>query len=512
VTLKKFSNFLLVFTLLTVWVFSDWIRVLNFPPEIQKAHAALPSIKVEHIDFDIGVDGTATTITDVGSFDNAFFRNNTARRTSAGPQGFVNESFRILTQQGITSERIYFEACYPEDEQAAMLRKAFAQDDPSRLSEKASQTGGLGFFFQGTQQTTNHVIFTNRNGTILYANAAAENMTGYTLSEMLGQTPRLWGGLMPAELFKEVLWSNIQKGVSARRAFINRHKDGHLYVAIGIISPIFEGDVISGYVATEVDITTLREIDRAKSEFVSLASHQLRTPLSTINWYAEMLENGDAGPLNEKQHEFLKEISIGSERMVVLVNALLNVSRLELGHLSVNPSPTDLTILAKAVIGELRPIVEKNHLTVIENYEEGLPKINVDPKLISIVFQNLLTNSVKYTKESGNIEVSIGLRRAGDVLGERGVSTDSVLVMVKDNGIGIPENKRNAVFTKLFRADNARERDQDGTGLGLYIVKEIVNLVGGSVWYDSKVDVGTTFYVLLPLAGMKKSSGVTSLK
>lgn len=260
------------------------------------------------------------------------------------------------------------------------------------------------------------------------------------------------------------------------------------------------------------DVTKEMEIDKAKSEFVSLASHQLRTPLSTINWYAEMLESGDAGPLNKKQLEFLNEIYVGSRRMVELVNALLNVSRLELGKLAVNPSPTDIPKLARAVIRELKPLVKENELVITEKYEKELPKANVDPKLISIVFQNLLTNSVKYTKKGGNIDVSIELKKAGGKINGRSIPSDSFLITVKDSGIGIPKSQRDAVFTKLFRADNARERDQDGTGLGLYIIKEIIDLAKGAVWYDSEEGVGTAFYVLLPLAGMLESTGKTTLK
>ena len=293
-----------------------------------------------------------------------------------------------------------------------------------------------------------------------------------------------------------VVWPN--KEVHDIRAFASVERDA-------------EGKPLK-MVGVNWDVTKEMEVDKAKSEFVSLASHQLRTPLSTINWYAEMLESGDAGPLTEKQHEFLKEIYLGSQRMVGLVNALLNVSRLELGRLTVEPSLTDLPTLSKTIISELKPIIEKNQLTVTEQYGESLPLANVDPKLISIVFQNLLTNAVKYTEEKGVIIFSIEMRKAGESFGERTVEGDSYAISVKDSGIGIPENQQHAIFTKLFRADNARERDQDGTGLGLYIVKEIVDLAGGAVWYNSKKGTGTTFYVLLPVEGMTKSFGKTSLK
>lgn len=293
-----------------------------------------------------------------------------------------------------------------------------------------------------------------------------------------------------------------------------------------IVWPSGEERIIRAYAAVERDakkkalrmvgvnwdVTKEMEVDKAKSEFVSLASHQLRTPLSTINWYAEMLESGDAGPLNKKQKEFLKEIYIGSQRMVTLVNSLLNVSRLELGRLSVNLAPTNLPKLAKTLISELKPHIEKNHLTVNEKYEKKLPKAIIDPKLISIVFQNLLTNAVKYTKAKGVIDFSIELKKAKDNVRGRKVVQDSFLITVKDTGIGIPEAQQKLLFSKLFRADNARERDQDGTGLGLYIVKEIVDLSKGEIWFVSKTGEGTAFFLLLPVVGMEKNPGKLSLQ
>ncbi len=155
------------------------------------------------------------------------------------------------------------------------------------------------------------------------------------------------------------------------------------------------------------DITKAKEIDKAKTEFVSLASHQLRTPLSTVNWYTGMLLAGDVGKINEDQKRYLNEIYNGNKRMIVLVNALLNVSRIEMDTLSVESQPTDIINIAKQVLGELPLQVKIKKLKIVTEFDEGLGLINADPKLVEMIFQNLFENAVKYTPEGGDIEFKI---------------------------------------------------------------------------------------------------------
>ncbi len=157
------------------------------------------------------------------------------------------------------------------------------------------------------------------------------------------------------------------------------------------------------------DITKEHDIDKAKTEFVSLASHQLRTPLSTINWYTEMLMAGDAGPVNENQKKFLGEIYLGSTRMVELVNALLNVSRLELGTFVIEPEPTDMVALVRSVMDEQKPQLDERKQKLVPDLDKTLPIIQVDPKLMRMVVQNLLSNSIKYTPEEGTVQITLSL-------------------------------------------------------------------------------------------------------
>lgn len=258
-----------------------------------------------------------------------------------------------------------------------------------------------------------------------------------------------------------------------------------------------EGKVV-GCVVVFRDITKEREVDKAKTEFVSLASHQLRTPLSAINWYSEMLTDGDAGKVNKQQQEFLNEIHTGSQRMVALVNALLNVSRIDVGTFAIDPKPTDIVEVAKSLVKEMEVTIKQKDLNIKEKYDD-IPETMLDPNLIRIVIQNILSNAIKYTDPKKNISISITK------------DTKDIKMEISDEGYGIPKEQQEKIFQKLFRADNVRQKDVEGTGLGLYIVKSIVETSGGTIRFESIENKGTTFFITIPLSGMKKKEGTKDL-
>lgn len=372
------------------------------------------------------------------------------------------------------------------------------QEERSRAESLASELEKFKIALDGT---SDHVVITDSNGIALYANAGLERITGFSPEEVLGKkvgTKELWGGKMSPEFYED-LWRTIKV---EKKPFVgeitNKRKDGTPYQALSSISPIMnKHGVLEFFIGIERDITKEKEIDSAKTEFVSLASHQLRTPLSAINWYTEMLLSEDAGAITDMQREYLGEVSRGSRRMVELVNALLNVSRIELGTFAVQPEPTDVVELARDVINELKSKILEKKLHIEEAYVENLPKMMVDPKLTRIVFQNLLTNAVKYTPEEGRISVSIAMS----------VDETMFTIAVSDTGYGIPKEDQSRIFTKLFRASNIREKETDGTGLGLYIIKSIVEHSGGTVTFESEEGKGTTFTLTLPVSGMRPQEG-----
>ena len=267
-----------------------------------------------------------------------------------------------------------------------------------------------------------------------------------------------------------------------------------------MVTPVFLDGKVIGTIEVFRDITKEKEIDKAKTEFVSLASHQLRTPLSAVNWYAEMLLAGDVGKLNKEQTEYLDEVYKGNQRMVVLVNSLLNVSRLELGTFLIDPEPTDIVKLTQSLINEQKPQIDQKKIVLSVELGTNIPIMQADPKIISMVVQNILSNAVKYTPDKGTVNLGLSLLESGESVGGRKADKKSIAIVVSDTGYGIPKRQQDKIFTKLFRADNVRAKDSEGTGLGLYIVKSIVEHSGGKVWFKSQENKGSTFYVVLPFA------------
>lgn len=255
--------------------------------------------------------------------------------------------------------------------------------------------------------------------------------------------------------------------------------------------------------AKEVELANqkLRALDLAKDEFVSIASHQLRTPLTALRGYVGMLLDGDAGPINTKQSEYLTEIKKANDRMINLIMALLNVSRIDLGVFVVEPEPVNLEKVAESTLKESEIRVNDKNLAIITNFGKDLPMINADLNIIRMIFQNLLSNAVKYTPSGGKISLSI---KKDD---------QNILISIADTGCGISKSVQSKIFTKMFRADNARVKDPEGTGLGLYIIKETIEKTGGKIWFESLGEnKGATFYVTIPLEGMKKKLGTKRLE
>ena len=266
---------------------------------------------------------------------------------------------------------------------------------------------------------------------------------------------------------------------------------------------------MQGVIVVFRDVSKEYELDKAKTEFVSLASHQLRTPLSAINWYAEMLLDGTAGKMSKDANDYIREIYEGNQRMVELVNSLLDVSRLELGKLSNNAEPTDFIALVNSLEKELQTMIVSKKLSFSKKLPSKMNAVSADPKLLRMIVQNLLSNAVKYTPDNGTVSVQLRDANEHDIKKSgRRVTTPALFFSVADTGYGIPAAQQAKIFSKLFRADNVRTLDVEGTGLGLYIVKEVIKKLGGAVWFESKESVGTTFYVVLPLKTKHTSTDV----
>lgn len=238
----------------------------------------------------------------------------------------------------------------------------------------------------------------------------------------------------------------------------------------------------------------LKEIDQMKTEFISVASHQMRTPLSAIKWVLKMMMDGDVGTLTAEQQDLLQKGYQSNERMILLINDLLNVSRIEEGRFQYRFSRVDLREIVERVIDELGPEIKARGATFrYQKPERELPKASIDEQKMHLVVQNLIDNAVKYTPRGGKVTVTLKLEG------------DKIVCAVTDTGAGIPERQQDRIFSKFFRADNVIRMQTEGSGLGLFIAKNIVERHGGTIGFESKEGVGSTFSFALPVEGRGKS-------
>lgn len=325
-------------------------------------------------------------------------------------------------------------------------------------------------------------VIINTSGLILQPNKAALRFFGVVSEEIKNQNLFFYQPEEDQEK-AEKFDRYYKSGLSINQEEVRmKTKNGDLkWASLSVFKVQNLGDYKNVGLATLVDITEQKKLDRAKTEFVSLASHQLRTPVSTIKWYTEMLLSGDLGEMSPKQKDYVNIVYKVNEDMVELINTLLNVSRIEIGTLKVEKTDTNVAELAESVLLELSAQIESKKLNIFRQYNGSLKKVENDPKLLRIVLQNLLSNAVKYTPEHGNIRIIF----KESLLGKT--------IMIADSGVGIPEAEQDKIFTKMFRASNVY--GGQGTGLGLYLVKSIVKTIGGEISFVSEENKGTTFTI-----------------
>lgn len=334
-------------------------------------------------------------------------------------------------------------------------------------------------------------IATDENGIIYRINKAALDILGISEKYALGK----WfpdvviivdsNNKVISPLERPITRAFLTGKTISERVYYRTKKDPRLPVFV-TVSPILLNGKPIGAVETFRDITQEYKVDRMKSEFISIASHQLRTPLSAINTYSRMLNSGYAGELTKEQKDFMRIILSSIDRMNELINTLLDISRIETGKLQINSSSVDYKEVILPIVREFTPqAVEKNITLSIKTPDKPLP-VMADPLLLSEVFSNLLSNAIKYTPPKGKVSVTLAKKDS------------NIVLSVKDTGYGIPKESQEYLFSKFFRAGNVLQKETFGTGLGLYMVKLIANSIGGKVWFESRENIGSTFYFSIP--------------
>jgi len=334
------------------------------------------------------------------------------------------------------------------------------------------------------------IVITDSNGYILYANKASEKISGFTRKETYNKNiSQLWGGHMEKS-FYENMWKTIKTDKNIFEGELkNRRRTGEEYYVYARLYPLLDkSGEVQFFVGIETDITKAKEIDKAKSEFISVASHQLRTPLTGIKWFSELLLKGKAGNLSDQQKDFIQQVYDSNDRMIKLVDDLLDVSHIEeVGRFRVILKPENFSEIIKELVAQQKTQAKSKGVKIVLGAGCLKNKIlKLDKSKLEQAFQNLLSNAIKYSPADGKITI--------DCKEQEG----RFICFIKDEGIGIPEHQQHRVFEKFFRADNVITVGS-GTGLGLYIAKFIIEGHDGKIWFESKENKGTTFYVSLPI-------------
>ncbi len=243
----------------------------------------------------------------------------------------------------------------------------------------------------------------------------------------------------------------------------------------------------SGTLVILHNITKEKRVERLKTEFVSLAAHQLRTPLSAIKWTLRILSDEELGKVNKEQKKYLNRTYQSNERMIGLIDDLLNVTKIEEGRYVYQPKLVHLEDLIQAVIDSLKPEIKRKNIELdFQKPKQKLPEVKVDMEKIKLAIKNLVDNAIGYSSKGGKVTISLKQKE------------NNIKFSVQDSGIGIPEKQQKRIFTKFFRGANAIKKKTEGSGLGLFIVKNIIEAHQGKIWFESEQDKNSTFYFTIP--------------
>ncbi len=327
------------------------------------------------------------------------------------------------------------------------------------------------------------IVAVDREGHVVLWNEAAEKITGVPALDALGHAP--------ADVLQRSLESGSDTPVGDRLVSVMR---GREEVWLSVTEAVMRdpAGAVAGRIFAFRDISSDRLVEQMKSDFVSTVSHELRTPLTSIYGFAETLLRQDILFGDDERKTFLSYIASESQRLSAIVDALLNVARLDTGDLKVNIAPTDVRGVVDEVVQSAQDGAGDGHQFVVDLPEEALAA-NADRDKLRQVFSILLDNALKYSHEGGKVRVGVERKH------------DTVEVSVADDGIGIPQADQDQIFRKFYRGADAEARvGSSGTGLGLFIARGLVTAMGGRIWVESREGEGSTFAFELPAVGLTK--------
>ena len=388
-------------------------------------------------------------------------------------------------RKNIKKNSLPLEAKEARDEKSALLNILKDTEKARReAEEERDRTKAI------IANLTDGLIVLDREEKITLINPEGERLLGVKTEEVEDKPLRTLTGIPSLKKLAELIdFREDKKSLFRKELFLQKPIERILEVnSISLISR--EETVIILH-----DISREKMVEKMKTEFVFLAAHQLRTPLSEIKWTLRMLLDGDMGEITEEQRDFVRKTYQSNERMISLVNDLLDVTRIEEGRYLYKPTFIQIENVIQFVINSFEEVIQRKRIKFeFQKPSEKLPRVKVDVEKIRLAIQNLLDNAMRYTPPGGEVKVSItqGLKE--------------IEVRVQDTGVGIPRDQQERVFTKFFRGANVVRMETEGTGLGLFITKNIIEAHGGRIWFESEEGKGTTFHFSLPVE--KESEGL----
>ncbi len=411
---------------------------------------------------------------------------------------FRDEHLRLLTAAANQiAIGIYNAQMYQQVEQQYWRRYEMQQ-----LQEKAvSQSTAI------LQSLSDGVIVCDQNGAVITVNLAAEKILDRPIDELvtwnLGDLLRRLLGRRVGELPLDDLLAHPWDERTQPRTLSTTFQIGPRTISVTLDPVISTKEELLGAVAVFRDRTREVESDRLKTEFIGTVSHELRTPMTSIKGFTQLLAMGNLGPVNETQREFLNIIQSNAERMIAIINDLLDITKIETGSVELEIRPIHVAETLSKVLLDLQAKVHERQQTLTLSLPAGLPLVRADAHRFNQILFNLVSNAVKYTPRGGSITIE-----AREVTAEA-VPEDEreglrpgryIQIDVRDTGVGIAPDDVPRIWERFYRTENPLKVEAGGTGLGLSLVKPLVRLLGGRIWVESQINVGSTFSFVLPAA------------
>jgi signal transduction histidine kinase len=369
-----------------------------------------------------------------------------------------------------------------------------------RQEEENSQSTAI------LQSLSDGVIVCNADGAVLAANPAVERILERPIEELvIWNLPELLKRLLGRRAVELPVEDLLQRPVGPHnepRTFTATFQIGPRVINMTLGPVLMPNGHLMGAVSVFRDITREVESDRLKTEFIGTVSHELRTPMTSIKGFTQLLAMGSLGPINDTQKEFLNTIQTNAERMISIINDLLDITKIETGSVELDIRPLHLAETLSNVVSELQSSIAAREHDLSINIPPGLPLVRADAKRFNQILGNLLSNAVKYTPRAGKI--TFEAREAGDdaipEFQREGLKSGAryVLIDIGDTGVGIAPEEQEKIFERFYRTENPLKIEAGGTGLGLSLVRPLVELLGGRIWLTSTVGEGSTFSLIVP--------------